>query len=130
MVGLVSRQHCYRERALCLCLEYAGKLEGFRECGGVTDYEVTSDTPWNYALAKEGEVKVLEQMMGRIPFQKNHPPVVLKVKARKVKEWKAYGGNTGTIPTSPVRTEEPEEEITLIPFGCNPIYVIYTISIL
>ena len=67
---------------LVFALNMQENWKGFRECGGVTDYEVTSDTPWNYALAKEGEVKVLEQMMGRIPFQKNHPPVVLKVKAR------------------------------------------------
>ena len=79
---------------LVFALNMQENWKGFRECGGVTDYEVTSDTPWNYALAKEGEVKVLEQMMGRIPFQKTIPGCI-ESKSQKSQRMESVWGEYG-----------------------------------
>ena len=87
-------------------------------------YEILPTTPWNYGLVLDpanpaATIKVAEEKApARQPFAPDAAPIILKAKARKVPSWTAEGRMAGKVPPSPVITDEPEEEIALIPMGC------------
>ena len=43
--------------------------------------------------------------------------MVLTVQARKVPGWELLNGSAGPQPESPVKSDAPDEEIRLIPYG-------------
>ena len=52
------------------------------------------------------------------PFAQAAAPIELRAKARRYPGWKADGRMIGLVPASPVVSDQPVEEITLIPMGC------------
>lgn len=53
------------------------------------------------------------------PFRPDSAPIVLKARGKRIPEWKQEAnGLIGEVGQSPVRSDEPIEEITLIPMGC------------
>ena len=93
------------------------------------DFEVHPTTPWNYALlldrAKPENSITFEKLpIGKYIFDSRQPPVLLKVKGRRVPEWQLDEfQNAGQLPTSPVSSSEPLEEITLIPYGAAKLRI-------
>lgn len=83
-------------------------------------YEVYPTTPWNYGLSSESfEVVKATTSIPEQPFTAEGAPIRLKSKGRRIPQWKLEpDGLVGEIQQSPVRSTEPEEEITLIPMGC------------
>lgn len=86
------------------------------------DWSVEPTTPWNYGLIidrdqPETSVQVTEKHIGEYPFSPEGAPVVLRVKGRKIPDWKLVDGSAGTLPVSPVASTEPVETLTLIPYG-------------
>lgn len=89
-------------------------------------YEVFPVTPWNYGLvldakdpASSFEVARTTSTLAGQPFTQEAAPITLKAKGRRIPEWKQEAnGLVGEIQKSPVRSEQPVEEITLIPMGC------------
>ncbi|MGC8782857.1 MAG: beta-L-arabinofuranosidase domain-containing protein [Armatimonadota bacterium] len=94
-------------------------------------YEVFPTTAWNYGLVvdvnnpqssfelvkKPG--KVAEQ-----PFTADNAPVLLKAKGKRIPQWRLEAnGLIGEVQDSPVRSDEPIEQITLIPMGCARLRV-------
>jgi len=113
-------------------LVYSLKIgEGWKYLRGEkphADWEVHPTTPWNYALSiSEGnpsESFTFEQSaVGLNPFSPEGAPVCLKAKARQVPEWKLERNAAAPPPQSPVKSEQPVEDITFIPYGAAKLRI-------
>jgi DUF1680 family protein len=92
------------------------------------DWEVHPTTPWNYALVLDPDkpaesLSLEERPVGDSPFSPEGAPLRLRVKGRRVPEWKLVDGSAGLLPQSPVSPPGPEEELTLIPYGCTNLRI-------
>lgn len=88
-------------------------------------WSIEPTTAWNYGLVldasdptKSFDVVERDRNAGDMPFVPNAVPISLRAKGRKIPQWKAdYLGLVGLLQESPAKTNEPVEEITLIPMG-------------
>ena len=90
------------------------------------DWEIHPTTAWNYALAlnlQKPAGQVIEKAVGNMPFSANGAPIEIKVKGRKLPEWTLVNGSAGPLPVSPATSKEPEETLTLIPYGSAKLRV-------
>jgi len=89
------------------------------------ELEVFPTTDWNYGLvlneknpAKSFRVARKGQALAAQPFTPESAPIELHARARKISAWKQDGlGLVGKLQASPVRSEEKEETVRLIPMG-------------
>jgi uncharacterized protein len=85
------------------------------------DWEIFPTTPWNYGLlaepGKTSGLKVDERPVGETPFSPTSAAVSVHVTGRKIPEWRMEEGSAGTLPQSPVISAEPDEALTLVPYG-------------
>ncbi len=93
-----------------------------RDRGMTADWQVYPTTPWNYAANIDLDdparsISVKESEPGEVPFARKSVAVELRVKARKIPAWRAEDGAADPLPQSPVASNEPEEDITLIPYA-------------
>ena len=95
----------------------------YKECAGIKDYMISSESPWNYALKKGGRVQVSEHEVSAVPFSKSNPPVTLTGTGIRVDNWILENDSAGDIPASPVTNHGNEEILELIPFGCTRLRV-------
>jgi DUF1680 family protein len=99
-------------------------------------YEVTSDTPWNWALSgsklRPEEIEanfVVERSPDpqavAYPWTVGNAPIVIRTKARRLPEWTLYMGSAGPIAyfRQNISTATPEEPIELVPYGCTTLRV-------
>jgi hypothetical protein len=88
-------------------------------------YEIHAASPWNYGLqcdlhhpAQSFEVIKKDWPVDNFPFTTASAPIELKAKGRKIPGWEIDKfGLCAVLPTYPVQTAEPLEDITLIPMG-------------
>ncbi|MBU3808624.1 MAG: glycoside hydrolase family 127 protein [Candidatus Phocaeicola faecipullorum] len=97
-------------------------------------YEVTSDTPWNYALSSRSfdpahiEGNFIVEKTGKIadyPWNVENAPIVIKTKARRLNNWTEVRGSAGPISFSTQQGNDmgEEETIELIPYGCTTLRI-------
>lgn len=88
-------------------------------------WEIYPTTDWNYGLVlsdppESGFEPIHREWDGvRQPFAADSAPILLRTKARKIPEWQLdHHGLAAPLQPSPVRSDEPTEEVLLIPMGC------------
>ncbi|MDD4515850.1 beta-L-arabinofuranosidase domain-containing protein [Massilibacteroides sp.] len=97
-------------------------------------YEVTSGSPWNYALtsrqlkpeAIDEHFKVEKSsIISRYPWTLEDAPIKIIGKGRQIPSWTMYRGSAGSVPffTQQGPDTLPEETIELIPFGCTTLRI-------
>jgi len=98
-------------------------------------YQVTSDTPWNYALVShylnDEEIEnhfIVEKGQQRdvYPWNTQNAPIRIHAKGVKLEEWREINGSTGPINylnQMRVGTTEDLKDITLIPYGCTTLRI-------
>ncbi len=111
-------------------LVYSLKIgERWERVGGpdiCPDYHVYPTTPWNYGLLldpENPEVEVVKKGIGDIIYGPDNAPIEIKVKGRRIPKWQMEKNSAGTLPLSPVKSNEPIEELTLIPYGCAKLRI-------
>lgn len=97
-------------------------------------FEVYPETPWNYGLPSFSsrdipqlfEVVKKENVDFNYPWNPENAPIEIKTKGRRIPHWQLYNGMAGPQPLSYIyqpEVETPEEEITLIPYGCTTLRI-------
>ncbi|MBD3174174.1 MAG: transcriptional initiation protein Tat [Armatimonadia bacterium] len=103
--------------------------EEWRRSGGTDDwpeFEVFPTDAWNYGLSCthgptfDADVQPLSTDE---PFTAEGTPIRLRARGRRIPQWKMLNHTCGPLGPSPVHTDEPEEELTLIPMGCARLRV-------
>ncbi|TAH39756.1 MAG: transcriptional initiation protein Tat [Planctomycetota bacterium] len=88
------------------------------------EWDVLPAAPWNYGLvlnernpAGSFHVYRSTEQRQRQPFRLEHPQVILTAKARRIPEWGLEHGLAAPLQPSPVRSDEPLEDVLLVPMG-------------
>ena len=95
------------------------------------EMEVFPTSPWNYGLvldtknpAKSFHVTRKSGPLPAQPFTPDTTPIELRVKAKRIPSWKQDSlGLVGKLQTSPVKSDQPTETVTLIPMGAARLRV-------
>lgn len=92
------------------------------------DWEVHPASAWNYGLVLDprtiaSSIQIRERQVGRSPFSPAGAPVEMRVTGRRLPEWTLVNGSAGPLPQSPVASTQPDEMLTLIPYGAAKLRV-------
>jgi hypothetical protein len=101
------------------------------DANGFVQIEITSPDPWNFALKVDPNhladtVAVHNYPLpAGSPFQPEGSPVTLSIPGKRVPSWQTNwtGRSVEDPPVSPVSSDQPEENVTLVPFGAQTLRV-------
>jgi hypothetical protein len=107
--------------------------EAWRRCGGTDawpEWEVLPTSAWNYGLLINREnplenlsVERIAETIADQPWTLTDAPVVIKARGKRIPQWGLENETVQQLQPSPVRSGEPEEELTLIPLGCSRLRI-------
>jgi len=100
--------------------------ENYVRDGGTDEWpawEIYPASPWNYGLVMDDLLKSLEVVKksypdNDMPFTHEGAPIEMRVKGKLIPEWGVdETGLVQVLPMSPVVSDQPVKELTLIPMG-------------
>ena len=97
--------------------------------GPAGDFEVLPTTPWNYGLLVDesdpaSSIRVeATGKVGQLPFAPEFAPVRLTAPGRRLPQWSLQDDQAAPIPQGAIKSAEPLEELTLIPYGCAKLRI-------
>lgn len=113
---------------LVYSLKIGTEWRKLKDSGPFADWEVHPTSPWNYALEVDPKrparsVRFAERPIGPTPFSQEGAPIVATVKGRRLPGWTLEKNAAARPPQSPVSSDEPLEDLTLIPYGCTDLRI-------
>jgi hypothetical protein len=88
------------------------------------DWQVTSSKSWNYAVqVGQCDATLKDESIAEVPFNVNHPALSMRVEGRRLPEWTEKENSAGPLPVSPVVSQQPLQQLTLVPYGAAKIRV-------
>jgi len=92
------------------------------------DWEVRPTSAWNYALLldpddPDGSLRFEERPLGEQPFSPAGAGVWAHARGRLLPDWEMRHGWADEVPVGTQRSDEPLQELTLIPYGCTNIRI-------
>jgi len=105
--------------------------EDWKKIKGVephADWEVYPTTPWNYGLMLDyhnlqNSFEIETSTVNPIPFHPDLPPVIIKVKRRRIPEWGLEDNSAGAISGGSFKSSEDIRELSLIPYGSTNLRI-------
>jgi hypothetical protein len=94
-------------------------------------WEIYPTTPWNYGLilnetnpAESFKVVTRPGPLPDQPFKPDNAPVELIANGKQIPAWQMdHLGLVGPLQNSPAKSDQPAEQITLIPMGCARVRI-------
>ena len=109
-------------------LSYSLKIEeDWRRCGDTDkwpEWEVYPASSWNYGLIvdrthPEKSLKVIKRgHVAKQPWTLESAPIEIHAKGKRIPNWTLVDETITVLQASPVKSDEPVEEIILVPMGC------------
>jgi DUF1680 family protein len=97
---------------------------------GFDEIDLSPTTPWNYALDLDrgnpaASAKLMRGAMPQNPWLPDTTPIKLTVPARRLPQWGLVRNDrmADEVPESPAASNEPLEQITLVPFGSQTLRI-------
>jgi hypothetical protein len=82
------------------------------------EWEVFPTSPWNYGLIPGSVEFVSAKPVADQPWTLENAPIALRAKGKRIPNWQLIDETITDLQPGPIRSDQPKEEITLIPMGC------------
>ena len=110
-----------------LSIEEDWQVKSFYD-NGFSEFEVFPKSDWNYGLVLDrndpaANLEVNRSAMTDQPF--GEAPISITAKAKRIPEWTMLfnGVQANEPPASPLSSAQPEEEVTLVPYGSRTLRI-------